>query len=577
MTFSSFQVSCPLPDNITNYVSGPDTRGTLDILWSSLSILLLCTWSIQHLNVPLQFLPTSRRDRACKQRWWRFHLPEHQEMNRRLYLFFRKIKWLAINMMVPELILALALSDLVTARKYLPECERWAQHDGVEWSLGHTYFANMGGFIIRFGAEEKEDNAFEEGQLEPSESERITGEDIESSRQTRPRAISETSMTTLQNSDATVTRENLFPRVPDHPGSNSPMSETSQLPCIASETKLDHHDEIGLAGYLNSTKLWFSQYAENMLAWQRYLGLDWQIDKQNQNVMYLALQKYGPEFQQKRLLLWYSNLRVLQGTVWYIDAPQLLVAREIGLIHKLPALSAAQLEDQSKDSFVVRTITLAQALWLVVEIIVRQSQGLPVSQLEVVTLAFAACSLFTYLLLWSKPQDVQAATEIRATRRPEVHEIRSLTEAAPAVFGPHRNMPFMAGNAVHNCGEIEYGFQIGIMLGATLFGGLHCLSWNSHFPTSVERLLWRISCLIVTVSPMTMGLIWNGLSVGLRSLPDLGFKWRSVIISLFAYSWALVYLIARMYLTVEMLRALAYSPPDTFRQVDWSRYLPHIM
>lgn len=30
-----------------------------------------------------------------------------------------------------------------------------------------------------------------------------------------------------------------------------------------------------------------------------------------------------------------------------------------------------------------------------------------------------------------------------------------------------------------------------------LYGGLHATAWNSHFPTPIERLLWRISCILI--------------------------------------------------------------------------------
>ncbi|KAJ9365284.1 hypothetical protein C8Q69DRAFT_441930 [Paecilomyces variotii] len=584
MTISSFQVNCPLPDNITNYVSGPDTRGTLDILWSSISILLLCTWSVQHLSVPLQFLPLSREDGKHKRQWWKFRLADHQEMNRKIYLFFRKFKWLTVNMIVPEFILALALSDWVLAKKYLAEFEPWAKHDGVEWSLAHTYFANMGGFLIRFRDDGKDHDVSEEQTSETSEGQseiRVSGvsveQDVEAGVRMSRRSSIETDNITLQSESQVTAIEPDVPHVIVCPKNNSPASERSHSSNTTSEEGAHQKERGDLISYLNSSRLWIDQHEKNMVLWQRYLGLDWQVDEQNQKAMRLAMQGDNSEHSGERLLLWYSNIRVLQGTVWYVDAPQLLLAREIGLINKLPVLSTAQLDDQNKDSFLVRSIALAQVLWLVIEVIVRHTQGLPVAQVEVVTLAFSACSLFTYLLLWNKPQDVQVATETTAARRPEVHEIKSIAAAAPATFGPYRNMPFMAGNAIHNHGEIEYGFQTGLILGGTLFGGLHCLSWNSHFPTSAERILWRVCCLIVTAGPTMIGLVWNGLAALLRLLPRMASKWRHVAISVFAHICALMYLAARVYLTVEMLRALAFSPPDTFLQVDWSRYLPHWM
>lgn len=50
---SSFQPNCTLPPPHTNFVSGPNIRGTMTILWNCISVILLCTWNIQHLNIPL--------------------------------------------------------------------------------------------------------------------------------------------------------------------------------------------------------------------------------------------------------------------------------------------------------------------------------------------------------------------------------------------------------------------------------------------------------------------------------------------------------------------------------------------
>lgn len=37
-----------------HYVTSASRRGTLDILWSSLFTVISCTWTVQHLNIPVQ-------------------------------------------------------------------------------------------------------------------------------------------------------------------------------------------------------------------------------------------------------------------------------------------------------------------------------------------------------------------------------------------------------------------------------------------------------------------------------------------------------------------------------------------
>ncbi|PYI24464.1 hypothetical protein BO99DRAFT_455430 [Aspergillus violaceofuscus CBS 115571] len=49
---TKFDTNCTLPAETVNYVSAPNTRGTLTILWASMFMILSCTWTVQHPDVP---------------------------------------------------------------------------------------------------------------------------------------------------------------------------------------------------------------------------------------------------------------------------------------------------------------------------------------------------------------------------------------------------------------------------------------------------------------------------------------------------------------------------------------------
>ena len=53
-----------------------------------------------------------------------------------------------------------------------------------------------------------------------------------------------------------------------------------------------------------------------------------------------------------------------------------------------------------------------QILWLIITLFILVKKGLAITQLEVLTVAFALCSTLTYLFWWDKPQDVNTATLI---------------------------------------------------------------------------------------------------------------------------------------------------------------------
>jgi hypothetical protein len=80
----------------------------------------------------------------------------------------------------------------------------------------------------------------------------------------------------------------------------------------------------------------------------------------------------------------------------------LLLARQ----GHLPDLSMEMISDKSKADSLAKTLVCVQAGWLVVQCIARLVTGLPVTLLEVVTLAHCLCTLGMYMLWWHKPLDI---------------------------------------------------------------------------------------------------------------------------------------------------------------------------
>lgn len=50
----AYKPQCSIPDHIDGYLSSPDIRGTLDIVWTCVATLLLFTWTVLHLNIPTE-------------------------------------------------------------------------------------------------------------------------------------------------------------------------------------------------------------------------------------------------------------------------------------------------------------------------------------------------------------------------------------------------------------------------------------------------------------------------------------------------------------------------------------------
>ncbi|KAF2193106.1 hypothetical protein K469DRAFT_745478 [Zopfia rhizophila CBS 207.26] len=95
----------------TGWREGPDGRGTMTILWSCLTIIISCTWTILHLNVP--------------------H-PEEGAFTK----VFRKAKWMVINILFPEFIFSKAVCELQMAVDDLHAMKEKEAETGGEVEFG---------------------------------------------------------------------------------------------------------------------------------------------------------------------------------------------------------------------------------------------------------------------------------------------------------------------------------------------------------------------------------------------------------------------------------------------------------
>ncbi|KAH9955075.1 hypothetical protein BC827DRAFT_1142138 [Russula dissimulans] len=84
-----------------------------------------------------------------------------------------------------------------------------------------------------------------------------------------------------------------------------------------------------------------------------------------------------------------------------------------------PRLSKAEIEDKSKGDAISKAVVILQTGWFVTQCIVRGVQGLPITELELATVAFAALNFVIYLLWWDKPQNVQRGVRVYKKRMTE--------------------------------------------------------------------------------------------------------------------------------------------------------------
>jgi hypothetical protein len=98
-----------------------------------------------------------------------------------------------------------------------------------------------------------------------------------------------------------------------------------------------------------------------------------------------------------------------------------LTANGVSLLLKhdpqlLPDISEEEVKDKSKESSFTKLVAFVQAAWFCLSCIARISQRLPVSLLELNTLAHALCTLIVYVLWWKKPLNIEQPLLIHEDR-----------------------------------------------------------------------------------------------------------------------------------------------------------------
>jgi len=107
------------PDRHVGYIVNSGGRGTLELLWSCLVTVALCTWTIQRLQV----VPWS----ASK-----------------TIIFRKKIFWMLITLLCPEYVTWVAFLQWRQARKYREVCLLGHK----DWTMQHGFYVEMGGFEV---------------------------------------------------------------------------------------------------------------------------------------------------------------------------------------------------------------------------------------------------------------------------------------------------------------------------------------------------------------------------------------------------------------------------------------------
>lgn len=314
------------------------------------------------------------------------------------------------------------------------------------------------------------------------------------------------------------------------------------------------------------------------------------------------------------------------------------------------AISKEVIVDKNKNDAIVRIITVGQTLWFVLNVVTRGSQHLAITTFELTTIASIICTLATYFCWAHKPSDIQTGivlatdvtlAEILIKAGDRAREPYSLT---PLDFAGRKECSWTLYWAcwinilkkIHmtwatkprpldripndNFPPLPPMSMLCLFFFQTAYAGVQIVAWNFIFPTHTERLMWRISTLIITgaiigcwitnqyafhILPALRGRLgakrspkefeklashssWIGTTRHAKHARSLGDRFRKfgnrydivsevplkaimpITFVSFFYCWA------RGYLFAENFAALRALPPSAYDTVDWNQFLPHL-
>jgi len=90
-----------------------------------------------------------------------------------------------------------------------------------------------------------------------------------------------------------------------------------------------------------------------------------------------------------------------------------ILVRESGI--RFPNIGREDIEDRSKGDGFSKSMAILQTFWFMAQCITRKINGLPITQLEIFTVAFTALNGAMYFFWWNKPQDVRRPVQVEVT------------------------------------------------------------------------------------------------------------------------------------------------------------------
>jgi hypothetical protein len=241
-----------------------------------------------------------------------------------------------------------------------------------------------------------------------------------------------------------------------------------------------------------------------------------------------------------------------------------------------PELIATQdnLSDRSKSDAFTKIFAILQSTWLIVQCMARFSAGLPITELELATMAYVLCAVMMYGFWWDKPFGAEHVIVVQCSE----DDYRGGLWARRSEFSWGQLSDTITVRVDHPVGDRQTpARQTMLYVVATVFSAIHLAAWNWDFPSSATKLLWRVfSVGAVAAGPISLS-ITPIIDRLLCNWPKLSFM-NEVVGKPLVLLLILVlffYFVCRVGLIVLIFYLFSGMPAGVYERVDWTNYFPH--
>ncbi|KAF7984863.1 hypothetical protein HWV62_10833 [Athelia sp. TMB] len=243
--------------------------------------------------------------------------------------------------------------------------------------------------------------------------------------------------------------------------------------------------------------------------------------------------------------------------------------------------TSEELANQSKGDALSKAVAIVQTLWFVMQCIARRIDRLPITNLEVMTLAYTVMTVAMYVVWWDKPLNISCAVRVPEEpvegERSDEHgsawgriwvyvvgwqdlyvDLRKCTRV-PTFWAADRADAAIPADAI-------------ALVVAMVFGAVHCIAWSYTFQSHLEQQLWRASAIAIIAIPAALAV---GAMVALVLDNQTSIEFESSLTACYV-PLTLIYITARIILILISFTSLRMLPTAAYQTVEWTTFVPHI-